>query len=244
MKAGRGDGNTGDPPRLDTTVTAELSFIYVGDPMCSWCWGFAPVLDRMQEVYDIPIRVVAGGLRPGPSSEVLDDRYEQVLAHHWHQVEAASGQPFDHTFLRRRDGWKYDTELPAIALVTMRSLDEKATLPFLSRLQRAFYVEGVDITDRAEYPSLLDGIAVDPDEFLTRLDSDEMRTRAWDDFAEARAMGVAGFPTLIIEEGEQKGIVTRGFLPADRLLPALSDWLIGRFAAEGDSLFCEPGVTC
>ena len=45
-------------------MTSDLEFIYVGDPMCSWCWGFAPVLERMTEVYEIPIRVVVGGISP------------------------------------------------------------------------------------------------------------------------------------------------------------------------------------
>ncbi len=198
----------------------------------------------MREVYDIPIRVVVGGLRPGPNAEELDDRLQEVLAHHWHQVESASGQPFDHAFLDRRDGWRYDTELPAIATVTMRSLDEKSTLDFHTRLQRAFYAEGVDITDPAVYPELLDGFAVDPDTFIERFDSEEMRTAAWSDFSEARAMGVAGFPTLLVAEGDRLGIVTRGYLHTDRLLPALSDWLLTRYGTEGEGLFCEPGVTC
>ena len=222
----------------------DLEFIYVGDPMCSWCWGFAPVLDRMEEVYDVPIRFVAGGLRPGPSAEVIDDQMEQRLAHHWHQVEEASGQPFNHTFLQRRDGWKYDTEVPAIAAVTMRSLDPKAVLPFHGRLQRAFYSEGVDITDRSVYPDLLDGFAIDGDEFIRRFESDEMRTETWSDFEEARSLGASGFPTLLIFDGERYGIVTRGFVPADNLLPALSDWLLNRYSDDATGLFCEPGVTC
>ena len=44
-------------------------------------------------------------------------------------------------------GWVYDTELPCSAVVTVRNLNEKATLPFFARLQRAFYAERVDITD-------------------------------------------------------------------------------------------------
>lgn len=229
---------------IEEDMTRELEFVYVGDPMCSWCWGFAPVLERMQEVYDIPLRLVVGGLRPGPSAEVLEDRLESTLAHHWHQVEEASGQPFDHAFLKRRDGWRYDTELPAIAVVAMRSLDEKSVLAFNSRLQRAFYAEGVDITDPAEYPGLIEDFGVDRDEFLRSLGSEEMKARAWDDFGEARAMGVAGFPTLLVRDDERLGVVTRGFAPADRLLPALSDWLLERYSKEAEGLFCEPGVTC
>ena len=108
----------------------DFEFVYVGDPMCSWCWGFAPVLERMQEVYDVPLRVVVGGLRPGSEAEELDDRFAGVLAHHWEQVELASGQPFDSTPLERREGWRYDTEVPAIAVVTMRELNEPQTVRF------------------------------------------------------------------------------------------------------------------
>ena len=222
----------------------ELEFVYVGDPMCSWCWGFAPVAERMREVYDVPLRVIVGGLRPGPEAAELDDHLAGVLGHHWEQVEAASGQPFDRALLERRDGWRYDTETPAIAIVTMRELNESQTLRFLSRLQRAFYAEGVDVTNPAEYPPLIEGFDVDGDRFADLLASDEMKKRAWSDFAESRSLGVSGFPTLLAREGEDWAVLTRGFVPADRLLPALSDYLLTRYADVGEALFCEPGVTC
>ncbi len=225
-------------------MAQDLEFIYVGDPMCSWCWGFAPVLERMTDVYEIPIRVVVGGLRPGSDGEELDDRVARTLAHHWEQVEHASGQPFDHSFLERRDGWVYDTEVPAIAVAAMRELSPGEALGFHTRLQRAFYAEGVDITDRAAYPDLLEGFNVDRDKYLELLGSDDMRTRAWQDFAEARSYGASGFPTLIVRDGDEYGIVTRGYLPAERLLPALSEWLLTKYTEAGEALFCEPGTVC
>ncbi len=43
----------------------EIELIYVGDPMCSWCWGIAPQLDTLVRTHpDIPLRIVVGGLRP------------------------------------------------------------------------------------------------------------------------------------------------------------------------------------
>lgn len=212
--------------------------------MCSWCWGFAPVLKRMQEVYEVPLRVVVGGLRPGPEAEVLDDRLAQTLAHHWAQVEQASGQPFDRSFLERRDGWRYDTEVPAIAVVTMREFNEAQTLDFHTRLQRAFYAKGLDITDPAVYPDLITEFEIDADKFVELLSSPEMKNRAWADFAESRSMGVAGFPTLLVREGQDWGIITRGYMPADRMLSALSNWLLDRYSEAGESLFCAPGTIC
>lgn len=222
----------------------DLEFIYVGDPMCSWCWGFAPVLERMTEVYEIPMRVVVGGLRAGSDGEKLDDRTAVTLAHHWEQVEHASGQPFDRSFLERRDGWVYDTEVPAIAVAAMRVLSPDDTLRFHTRLQRAFYAEGVDITDRTVYPPLLDGFSVDTDKFSQLLSSDEMRKQAWQDFAEARSYGATGFPTLIVRDGEEYAIVTRGYVSAEQILPMLSDWLLTKYTEAGDALFCEPGTVC
>ena len=49
----------------------SLRFIYFADPMCSWCWGFAPVIEQtLRRRYGeaIPVRLVLGGLRPGPPS--------------------------------------------------------------------------------------------------------------------------------------------------------------------------------
>jgi len=30
-------------------MTAAMEMIYVADPMCSWCYGFAPVIDALAE---------------------------------------------------------------------------------------------------------------------------------------------------------------------------------------------------
>lgn len=216
----------------------EIEIIYVGDPMCSWCWGFAPVLDAMHDRYAIPLRTVVGGLRPGPSAQPLDAITRRTLAEHWHHVEEASGQPFDHTALDR-EGWIYDTELGAIGVVTMRHLDEPETFRFFKRLQKAYYAENVDITDPAAYPALLDGFDVDSGEFMAQLGSEEMKTAAWADFAEARRLSVTGFPSLLLRLDDEYMIVTRGYLPWETLEPALTGWLRDQFGGSAEDLIAR-----
>ncbi len=180
----------------------DVELIYVGDPMCSWCWGFAPVLEQLDQRFELPLRVVVGGLRPGPAAEVLDEGLKQVLLHHWQQVEEASGQPFDHAGLDRV-GWRYDTMVPDTAVVTMRHIDDAKTLPFFATLQRAFYEDVVDITDPAVYPTLLGAFDVDVQKFSELMGSDEMRDATIEDFRLAQRLGVSGFPTLLLRDGEQ-----------------------------------------
>ena len=224
-------------------LPTDAEFVYVGDPMCSWCWGFAPVLDQIAGHYAIPIRTVVGGLRPGPSAEVLDDRMRDFLAHHWEQVAERSGQPFDHTGLDR-DGWSYDTELPARAVATMREMAPDQTLAFFTRLQRAFYAEAVDVTDPRTYPAIVAEFPVDADEFTKRLEADHSKQAAWQDFAEARKLGVAGFPSLLLRLDDDYLVVARGYLSWEQLEPALSGWLRDRYAESAAGLFCDIDGNC
>ncbi|MGH6816491.1 MAG: hypothetical protein ACREC6_12385, partial [Hyphomicrobiaceae bacterium] len=41
--------------------------LYFADPMCSWCYGFSPVIAALAERFAgrLPIRAVMGGLRAG-----------------------------------------------------------------------------------------------------------------------------------------------------------------------------------
>lgn len=194
--------------------------IYVGDPLCSWCWGFAPVVGVLEQRFGLPVRVVVGGLRPGPAARPLDEELAEVLGHHWEQVEARTGQPFNRGALDWR-GWLYDTEPPCRAVVTMRELAPAQTLPFFTRLQEAFYVENRDVTSPDIYPGLLEGFPVETEEFLERWASPDMRRRTWEDFRQARSMGVSGFPTLLLREDDRLRTVTRGYVPLEVLEPVL-----------------------
>lgn len=207
-----------------TSPESDREFIYVGDPMCSWCWGFAPVLERLDAHYDLPVRTVVGGLRPGEHADALDDEMREFLLHHWEQVEEKSGQPFDPSVLDR-DGWVYDTEPACRAVVAMRDLAPHETLRWFARLQRAFYAEGVDITDLDTVPGLLDGFDVEPAEYADHLSDPATLERTRADFSEARSYGATGFPTLLYRDGDEGFVVTAGFLPWERLEPGLTRWL-------------------
>ena len=232
------------PPLLDLGLDQErpardLGFVYVGDPMCSWCWGFAPALAAIEERYGLPLRTVVGGLRTGPDADPMDAAAREQLARYWDGVAQRTGQPFSHAALER-DGWRYDTEPSCCAVVAMRALAPEDTLRWMARLHRAFYVEGVDVTDLSVFAGLLDGFDVDPDRFAQVLTADDTLERTRQDFAEARRYGVAGFPTLLFRDGDELGVVTRGFVPWDQLEPALTRWLAERYGDVTSPQACDP----
>jgi len=202
-------------------VSPVTKLIYVGDPMCSWCWGFAPEIGALAE--DHPVEVVVGGLRPGPMAQELDDRLAGFLRHHWVEVGERTGQPFDPSFLDRRDGWVYDTEPAAIAVTTLRLVHPELTLDYFTRVQRAFYAEGRDVTDLKGLADLASEYGVDPVEFADSLEADEAKQRAWQDFARARNWGISGFPTLLGELADGRlALLARGWAEADLIRKRIS----------------------
>lgn len=190
--------------------------IYVGDPMCSWCWGFAPEIESLAE--EMPVEVVVGGLRPGPMAQPLEDRMGDFLRQHWEEIAERTGQPFSTEFLDRRDGWVYDTEPAAIAVTQMREMNAKATLDYFTDVQMAFYGRGEDVTDFDVLSGLAAGHEVDTDEFGAALMTEEAKQRAWNDFSRSRNWGISGFPTLVGElEDNRLALLARGWTAAETI---------------------------
>lgn len=195
--------------------------VYVGDPMCSWCWGFAPEIEALAE--DLPVDVVVGGLRPGPMAQVLDDRMADFLSHHWEEIAERTGQPFDTEFLRRRDGWVYDTEPAAIAVTQMRAMNPVTTLDYFTDVQLAFYGRGDDVTDFDVLGDLAGSYDIDHRAFTDALTTEDAKKRAWEDFSRARNWGISGFPTLIGElEDGRLALLARGWTRASTIEERIS----------------------
>lgn len=185
--------------------------VYVGDPMCSWCWGFAPVVESLAK--DFSVEIVVGGLRPGPSARALDDRMTDYLRNTWTTIAERTGQSFDTGFLDGgNEGWLYDTEPAAIAVTQMRDLNEPETLNYFTSVQHAFYVEGADVTDFDVLADIAEDLSVDRKEFRRGLETEGAKRRAWSDFSRSRNWGIAGFPALVGElDGDRLALLASGW---------------------------------
>jgi putative protein-disulfide isomerase len=199
---------------------------YFADPMCSWCWGFSPVIEAVREAYHerLKIALVLGGLRPSTHTPMTAAAREDIL-HHWHQVHARSGQPFQFDGALP-DGFIYDTEPASRAVVTAGGLDPTQIFAMFKAIQTAFYAEGRDVTQTAVLAELAAGLGIDTAAFLNAFDSDAARAKTQAHFAQSRKAGVRGFPTLILQRGEQIDRIADGYLPLDTVRAELDRLLL------------------
>lgn len=188
------------------------SIIYVGDPMCSWCWGISPQLNALKrygEQEGIPFDIVMGGLRPGGGDE-WNPKFQSFLKHHWEEVNKRSGQPFNFDLLAK-DYFNYDTEPACRAVVTARSIAPEKAVQFYELVQHSFYVKSKDPKELEFYQSICDELSLDYQEFSKKFNSEEMIAATQNDFLQNRQWGVRGFPTVIYKKNDQLHLIARGY---------------------------------
>ena len=211
----------------DDPQAGGWSLLYVADPLCSWCYGFAPSLAAVRARWPaLTINTMLGGLRV--EGEPLDARLRGLLQHHWDEVARRSGQPFVPDALQR-EGWRYTTEPACRAVVTVRELahsEDAASAPvralaMFHAVQTAFYAQGHDATDADVLADVAQGQGVERACFTAAFGSAEMQALTREDFGAAQRLGIRGFPALVAVRAGQGQMVAQGWLAPDEMLAQL-----------------------
>ncbi|MGB0910026.1 MAG: DsbA family protein [Nitrospirales bacterium] len=201
------------------------SLVYVTDPMCSWCWGFSPVIEAVRERYQgrCAVKLLVGGLRPG-NTERFDAHRRNTILGHWRSVHDRTGQPFNFEFQMGSD-FTYDTEPAARAIFVMRQLEPSQAFSYLKAVHEAFYVENKDVTQLAVLTDLAIRHGVDQEQFVRLFHDSETKKEIWKEFDQVRELGVSGFPTLLALNGEEFITLTHGYQSINVLVPLIETWL-------------------
>lgn len=205
-----------------------LAVRYIGDPMCSWCWGISPTVGAVEAYCDaegIEFSITMGGLRAG-GGDPWNSAFKDFLRNEWRHIAQATGQPFGFTLLEAPQ-FDYDTEPACRAVATVKLLQARNHLPnstalkFFSAVQRKFYVEGQDPKVADFYASICAGLILDFDEFRAVFDSPEALQAVEQEFVRCRQWGVRSFPTLLLERNGETEPLAVGFTTAQHMLSRL-----------------------
>ncbi|QCR24937.1 DsbA family protein [Pontibacter sp. SGAir0037] len=185
--------------------------IYVMDPMCSWCYGFAPIINQVKQEQEkqLGFKLVMGGLRPGTNS-TLEEASKASMKQHWLDVAQVTAQPFDYNFFERSD-FVYDTEPASRAVVTMRYMKPEAEFAFAKAIQHAFYAQNQDITKTEVLLEIATRFGVDQTVFIASFASEEAKEKTAQDFLIARQLQANAFPSLYLLSTAKVFLINRGY---------------------------------
>jgi len=190
--------------------------IFIIDPMCSWCWGFHPIIDKIRSVHSehYTFDLVVGGLRT-LGQMPWNDESKNYLKQNWDAVQQSTGQNF-HPRILNLSSFDYNTYPACKAIVTVRELwGTDAAFTYLYDIQSAFYTQGIDITSLEILTSY---IRQDKKTFLHFYQSDRAHILMQHDFSKARSMGANAFPSTVKIDEDGHMICLTGYRHLNEIL--------------------------
>lgn len=194
--------------------------IFVTDPLCSWCWGMLPEMEKVKESLSgkIEFGLMMAGLQIG--SRKLSEREKHQLKSIWTRVTQTTGQPISGKF-PEDESFIYHSEIPCRA-VKMFQLRKKDKLwAFFSRLQQSFYLEACNITNPSELSRIAEEFEIKATDFANDLHHPDIIAATRDDFETAKQTGAHALPTVLMDTGDGLKLISGGYTTADFLEEAI-----------------------
>jgi len=182
----------------------EAEVLYVTDAYCSWCYGFGPTLHTFYEANRdrVPFRVISGGMFVG------ELRLPIRSYGHIEEVNARIAQRMGVTFgdsykaLLREGSFVQDSEVAAAGLAALRDQAPDLSIEFISAMQRAFYRDGLNLSDAETLAMIARDSGLDSERVVSFFTGPEGVAAARQDFSLARELGVSSYPALLVRRGE------------------------------------------
>ena len=203
---------------------AEL--IYVHDPMCSWCWGFEEVKNRLYRELPATIthRRLLGGLAKDTSQPMPSHLHAQIQQT-WKRIEETiPGMVFNFDFwsrcLPRRSTY------PACrAVIAARQQGNEYDEIMTLRIQQAYYQEARNPSDDRTLQALAAEIGLHQDRFQDDLAAEATQQILMDEIQLSGKLHIDSFPALLLKVGDSVWPIAIDYLDASTMLEKIQKLL-------------------
>ncbi|MEI6858245.1 MAG: DsbA family protein [Shewanella sp.] len=171
---------------------------YVYDPMCSWCWGYAPTWNKLRAALKesgITVKYRLGGLAPD-SDLPMPDAMKVFLEQSWHKIAAQLGTEFNFDFWRQCQPRRSTYPACRAALIARDLGLEQA---MLDGIQQAYYLKAMNPSDLTTLISIAASLGINAQEFDLQLNSEAINQRLMTEINKVKTLPIQGFPSLVLE---------------------------------------------
>lgn len=177
--------------------------IYVHDPMCSWCFGFSKVYQQLTEQLpgNVALIRLLGGLAPD-TDEIMPESTRQMVQQNWRRIEQQiPGVEFNYDFWTKCQPRR--ATYPACrAVIAAREQGNEYDISMTRQIQQAYYRQARNPSDNETLIELAGELGLDQERFSVQLVAEHTQQRLLDEIANTRAIGVSGFPSLVLQNDD------------------------------------------
>jgi len=179
------------------------TLFYIHDPMCSWCWGFAPTLKKLIASLpdDIVVRRVLGGLAKDTDAP-MPEAMQTMLQNTWRNIEAKiPGTNFNFDFWTQCQP-RRSTYPSCRAVIAARVQGAQFDELMTHAIQMAYYQQARNPSDNDTLVDLANELGLDKDRFKQDLISAETQQQLETEIEFSRELYAESYPSLVLKKEE------------------------------------------
>lgn len=195
------------------------------DPMCSWCWGYRPVSDRLLSSLpdNVQLVKVVGGLAPD-SDEPMPQNLLEGLPKAWNRIHDLLGTEFNFDFWSKCKPRR--STYPACRAVLAGGKQGKYD-EMIDAIQRAYYLRAMNPSDIEILEQLAADLGLDTAQFASDIRSAAIEEDLQRQVDFSRQSPIDGFPSLVLELNGDLITVTRDYKDPQPTLDHIEQLLSG-----------------
>jgi len=178
---------------------------YFYDPLCGWCYAASPALE-MAKTQGIEIEGMYVGLFAGSNGRPLT---KQFAEHAWRNdqlVRERTGQPYSDEYREKILGdlnSSFDSWMPTLAIAAHETKFKNKGLEFLAAIQKARFVECLDVTNLQVLSTISETLDWDKGNFLRLMQDPDFKKETQQNirknFATFESYNTEGIPLVVLE---------------------------------------------
>ncbi|HCH51782.1 MAG TPA: protein-disulfide isomerase [Proteus sp.] len=196
---------------------------YVYDPLCGWCYGIAPLIDVVSNEFTNAIKLHGGGLFTPARVVTGGQSWKEHVTPIDERISQLSGQLFSQQY---RDNlantqMTLNSLLPISAIMAADNMENQG-IRLLKALQKAYYLDGLNISDKKVILFIAQKLDFDIELFsslFTRISEQQVTQHLQQTQQLMSQVNGRGFPTLFIEDNQ-----TYQLVPTEKYLGDVPRW--------------------
>jgi len=195
-------------------TTEKMKLLYVYDALCGWCYGFGPVVEKIEKDFNgsVEVEIISGGMVMGDRVAPVGNMAGYIL-NAIPRVEKTTGIQFGQPYidLLKEGSYVTSSEKPSVALCVYKSFTNEKSVEYGHAIQTSFYKYAKDLNNDSLYADLAAGFNINRAEFLKRMQDSTYLKQAQEEFKRAANLGVTGYPTLLVKQEKGYAKITEGY---------------------------------
>jgi len=196
-------------------MASPIHVSYLFDPLCGWCYGASPMVEKLAAEPDFTVTLVPTGLFSGTGARPMDAAFAAYAWANDQRIERMTGQPFSNEYRQNvlgADSRRFDSAPATLALTAVHVSEPEREFEALKAIQHARYVNGVDITDASVLAAVLRELGLE--DAARRISApgaellDANRERVDSARQTMGRFGLQGVPSLVVGEDEVGRVVS------------------------------------